>query len=128
MTDPNAILRAVCTTFGVSLAELVGPRRFSRLTPARHAAAWALRKAGLGVVEAGEALHRDHTTVIYSVRRAEALAERDPAYAAQLAALVRAGRVTPPVPPVPPARPGVAMTPALRLWVAFSGLMMPTTA
>src|SRR5215208_5736914 len=116
MIDPTAILRQVAALFDVSVAELHSTRRRARLTPARQAAAWALRQAGLGMVEIGEYLHRDHTTMTYSVQQAERRAASDPGYAARLRAL-QAATSPPPTPaaPVPPARQPLAMTPQLRL-------------
>lgn len=69
---PAPILQIVADLYGVTVAELTGKRRFARLTIARQAAAWALRRSGLGVTETGEQLNQDHTTVIYSVRATEA--------------------------------------------------------
>lgn len=125
MTDPAATLRAVCALFGVSEADLIGRRRSRRLTPARQAAAYALRRAGLSLVEVGELLRRDHTTIIYSVRQAEARATTDPAYAAKLHQLLG----EPPAPP-PPVRKVVVITPQLRLWLWShrDSIMMPSAA
>lgn len=127
MTDPDRILRAVCDLFGVSLAELRSPRRFARLTPARQAAAYALRWAGIGLVECGALLHRDHTTIVYSVRQAEQRAERDSAYAARLRALAAACGATPEAPARIPAQP-MAVTPAMRWALTFWGVAAPRTA
>ena len=132
MIDPATIIRVVCDLFGVAVADLMSPRRYKRLTPARQAAAWALRQVGLSLVEVGGLLQRDHTTIIYSVRQAEALARVDAAYAARLRILAAAIRPSdpPPAPPVrtPTQRAAVALTPQLRLSLSFWGVAMPRTA
>lgn len=132
MIDPAVILRTVADLFGVSIADLIGTRRYKRLTSARQAAAYALRQAGLGVIETGELLRRDHSTITYSVRQAERRTTADPAYAAKLHQLL----VRPSDPPPalhatrtrPAQRVAVALTPQLRLSLSFWGVATPIVA
>jgi len=132
MIDPATIIRVVCDLFGVAVSDLISPRRYKRLTPARQAAAYALRQAGLGVIETGEILHRDHTTITYSVRQAERRATADPAYAAKLHQLLVRPSDPPPAPVATRTRPAqrvaVALTPQLRLSLSFWGVGTPRTA
>ncbi len=72
----NDILDRVADVFGVTLADLTGPRRTPDLVQARFAAAYALRGhcqdmplCAIGAVLGG----RDHSTIINALRRAEAL-------------------------------------------------------
>jgi DnaA-like protein len=106
MKDPEEILAAVCAVFHVSLAELIGLRRFQRIAQARHAAAWALSQRGLGKTEIGELLHRDHSTISTSIKQAAELDASDPAFAAKLRALRAA---------LDPAAPAEAPQPSRRM-------------
>lgn len=99
-------LAAVSAAFGVPVAEIVGRSRLGRVVAARQTACWLLRArpkpGGLtrSFPEIGALLGgRDHSTVIYAMRRAGERAERFPDYAAALAAL--AGGVSAPCAPVP---------------------------
>ncbi len=87
----NDILCRAANVFGVTIADLIGPRRTPDLVQARFAAAYALRRhcqdmplCAIGAVLGG----RDHSTIINALRRAEALAQRDTDYDANLRALV----------------------------------------
>ncbi len=87
----RAILHHVADVFGVTLADLTGPRRTPDLVQARFAAAYALRRhcQDMPLCAIGEALGgRDHSTIINALRRAEALAQRDADYDAKLRLLV----------------------------------------
>jgi chromosomal replication initiation ATPase DnaA len=103
MIDPQIIIERAAAAFGVTPEALIGPRRFARLAPPRQACAWALRQIGLTLMEIGEILHRDHTTIIASIARAEERAAEDDEYAQALRLLIarpqtiRAARPGPPV-------------------------------
>ena len=88
MIDPAVILERAAAAFGTTVEALIGPRRFKRLTAPRQAAAWALRQIGLTLMEIGEILHRDHTTIIASIEQAERRAAADKEYALILKVLI----------------------------------------
>lgn len=97
MIDPNIILERTAGAFGTTVEALTGRRRFARLAAPRQACAWSLRQIGLTLMEIGELLHRDHTTIIASIARAEERATEDPDYACILAVLIAPnGRTMPP--------------------------------
>lgn len=72
----RAIARAVCAEWGVTLAELLSPRRDAGLVEARHAAWYLARHLNQASLPAiGRTFRRDHTTVLTGIRRfAERLA------------------------------------------------------
>ena len=57
---------------GLTLDELRSRDRSRELVEARQDVALALRRAGWTLTAIGKLLHRDHTTVIHGLRRAEA--------------------------------------------------------
>lgn len=64
----------VAALFGVTLDDIKGGRRHTKIVDARHALAWALRHgAGASYLDIGRALNRDHTSIIYACRRVDAL-------------------------------------------------------
>ena len=80
---------AVAQSFGWSIADLEGPKRPQPLAKARHAYCMLARKlthASLAAI--GASLQRDHTTVISSLERGEALAETDIAFADKISRLL----------------------------------------
>lgn len=92
------VVQAVADDYGVELAQMTGPRRYSGLAGARHVAAYILY-CHLGVwsyPEVGRLLGRHHTTVIHSVRVVRhqlADAERGPQLVARMTRILeRAGR------------------------------------
>jgi hypothetical protein len=88
MIDPAIILERTAGAFGTTVEALIGRRRFARLAAPRQACAWALRQIGLTLMEIGEILHRDHSTIVSSIARAEERATEDPDYARILAVLI----------------------------------------
>ncbi|WP_100867087.1 helix-turn-helix domain-containing protein [Novosphingobium kunmingense] len=105
--DADAVLQAVSIAFSLPEAELRGKGRRKRVVQARCMASWLLRfrlpRSGkqrsfpsLGRMLGGT----DHGTVIYRVNKAEALAERDPAYAAKLRELAWLDPILPEAMPV----------------------------
>ena len=66
----HEIALEVCERYGVTLADLKGPRRLRLLSAARQefmALAYELPHASLPVI--GRFLDRDHTTILHGVRR-----------------------------------------------------------
>jgi hypothetical protein len=78
------ILDAVATAAGVERARLLGPCRARDLVRPRQLCMLLLRQLcpGASLPAIGFFLRRDHTTVLYGIRRAEALLARDPAFRA----------------------------------------------
>lgn len=77
------ILRAVAIETRFTVSELQSDDRTPALCRARFLAYWRLRKAGRSTVDVGLALNRDHTTVIYGLRKFEEMMAADPALAAR---------------------------------------------
>jgi hypothetical protein len=74
------ILDVVCTRFGVRPEEIKGPRRTEKLTTPRQIAMYlSARLAQRSLTQIGAALLRDHSTVLSSIRKIEALVEEDAA-------------------------------------------------
>lgn len=74
--------------FCVHRRDILGPYRYNFLMPARFALCKALRERGLSFPHIGRVLNRDHSTVIYSVQRAEYMMERDSGYAKKVQTLI----------------------------------------
>jgi chromosomal replication initiator protein len=78
--QPDAILRAVCTEFKVTLAEIKGPRRQRTVTVPRQIAMYLVRELTeeslpqIGQLFGG----RDHSTVINSLKRVEQMRDGNP--------------------------------------------------
>lgn len=84
------VLHTACRVFGVTAEELCGPSRARPIAYARFAVAWAMRKhdPSRSFQAIGEALGgRNHSTILYAIERAEALARDDASYALCLAEL-----------------------------------------
>ena len=74
----STIRRLVCLQYGITKAEFMGNRRLKRLAIPRHVAFWlALKVTGASSAQIGRAFKRDHTTVLYGCRNAEAWRQRD---------------------------------------------------
>src|SRR5262245_6942557 len=89
--NPNAILDATATAFGVDRATLIGATHSRYATLARHAAAYALRLRipALSLVEIGELLGgRHHTTIMAALTNVEARIVTDTWYRAQVQQLL----------------------------------------
>lgn len=83
---PERILDAVAAVTGVSVAALRGRRRARSVARARQVACWMLaHHTGLSLPAIGARLGgRDHTSVLYGLRRAEALRDADTNFAGAL--------------------------------------------
>ena len=67
--------------FGLARAEIIGRAQPQRIVRARHAIVYCAREVlAESFPRIGKALSRDHTTVMSSYRRAQALIERDKAF------------------------------------------------
>ncbi len=76
------VVEAVARAGGVRPKDLIGRGQTRPLTRARQLAMHLLREShpGLSLHAIGYLLDRDHTTVLYGCRRAEALLARDGAF------------------------------------------------
>lgn len=110
MIDIASLLATAAQLFDVSDGALRDGRgRNPRMVACRQALAYVLRRHDLSLNEIGAVLHRDHTTIIHSLRQATRRADDDPGYAAKLRALYAAsiGRQQP--------APPLVTEPAVRL-------------
>ncbi len=63
-------LRAICEHHGVTWEDVIGECRAQHLVTARWACAVFLRDDwGMSYTQVGKLMHRDHSTIIYSIRR-----------------------------------------------------------
>lgn len=74
-------IAAAADMFRVSPEALISYEKPKALMPARFALYKALRLRGWSYPQIGQTLNRDHSSVIYGVRRADWLMDRDPGYA-----------------------------------------------
>jgi len=65
-----AVMQAVAIESGIPIADLVGPHRERRLAWPRHVICWALDRycPHYSLVQIGQMLHRDHSTVLYGIQ------------------------------------------------------------
>lgn len=77
--QPNQVLEAVATSFGVSQSQLTGRDRTREIALPRQVAMYLLREeANVSLPQIGEALGgRDHTTVMYACEKVADLIESD---------------------------------------------------
>jgi len=74
-------IAAGAEAFGLKLDDMTGRSQPQRIVRARHAVVWCAREVlKESFPRIGKALKRDHTTVMSSYRRAQALIERDKAF------------------------------------------------
>jgi len=93
----------VAAAFGIPATRLIGRSRIAEIVEARQAACWVLRKLWpamswpcIGILMGG----RDHSTVIYGARQAEARRALCPEYRRRTDALAR-GRMPAAIEPAP---------------------------
>ena len=73
------VQEAVADYYGFSLGELLGRSRARQLTAPRHLAMYLAKEITAASLPAlGEAFRRDHTTVLYALRKVSADLTRDP--------------------------------------------------
>ena len=74
-------IAAGAEAFGLKLEDMTGRAQPQRIVRARHAVVWCAREVlKESFPRIGKAMKRDHTTVMSSYRRAQALIERDKAF------------------------------------------------
>ncbi len=73
-------LEVVNKRTGVSIPEIVGKRRVSRVAVARQLICWLMRNEGWDYTSIGKLLHCHHGTVIHSCRKINFLIEVDRAF------------------------------------------------
>ena len=79
-------IAAGAEAFGLTLADITGRAQPQRIAKARHAVVFCAREVlKESFPRIGKALKRDHTTVMSSYRRAQALLERDKVFQAAVA-------------------------------------------
>ena len=67
------IRAAVAEEFSITVADLVGPKRYTNLVQARWETSLRLRRdLKMNLVAIGAIIHRDHSTVIYGLRQVAA--------------------------------------------------------
>lgn len=74
--DIAELLDRVCRHFSVTRAQLVSADRHAHIAQARQVAAWLLRERGFSYPAIGRELNKDHTTIMASVRKVNALREK----------------------------------------------------
>jgi hypothetical protein len=67
----QGIIAEVALAHGVSVADILGPRRFDQVVKARHQAIIevAIRKPALSLTQIGKCFSRDHTTVLHVLHK-----------------------------------------------------------
>jgi chromosomal replication initiator protein len=68
----NAVIDAAADLYCVSVQAVLSQNRSPRVVKARQAACWILRAQEWSLPRIGEALGRDHTTVLYACRKVDA--------------------------------------------------------
>lgn len=71
---PKEILKATADEYGLSVSEIIGESRMEKLVAARHTAIGRIKKtSGWSLARIGRLMgNRDHTTILFSVRKYEA--------------------------------------------------------
>jgi len=71
---PKEILKATADEYGLSVSEIIGESRMEKLVAARHTAIGRIKKtSGWSLARIGRFMgNRDHTTILFSVRKYEA--------------------------------------------------------
>ena len=70
-TDWWVVIKRIEREYGITLADMQGPRRYRPIVRARWALIAALRERGWSLMRIGAFLNRDHTTVMYALRQWE---------------------------------------------------------
>lgn len=76
-TDSDYIIMAVCVALRIDRTQLFSRSRKNRLTDARSICCWYMRELGMKLSDIGSVLDRDHSTVIYNLKKFEDLNETD---------------------------------------------------
>lgn len=65
------ILERIAVDFGATAHEILGGRRHRNLVAARMCVAYELREKGYTLQQIGRWLKRDHSTVLYGIRKVD---------------------------------------------------------
>lgn len=83
------IMRALTHVLGVSESDIRSKRRYRVLVDARHIYCALMRRVSLlSLADIGRTLHRDHSTVIHSLKEHANKIANDPAYAMAYAEVI----------------------------------------
>ena len=77
MTIVDKVIDAVCEQGGITKEQLKSDYRDGMLPDYRHVCMYQLRKFGMTTVDIGKALNRDHTTVIYALKKIDDMMQHD---------------------------------------------------
>ena len=81
----------ICTKFQITKAELRGPYGPRRITRPRHIAMYLAREVSQNSLpRIGQWLNRDHTTILYGIRKMRSAAQSDHILAGHIAECVAA--------------------------------------
>lgn len=64
----QSILHATCRDHGITLEEMQGYSRIPKYIKARREAIAAMHKRGFSLHQIGEAMRRDHTTIVHHLQ------------------------------------------------------------
>lgn len=127
MIDFADLCARAALLFNVDVAALkTGTGRSRRLNDARQAVAYVLYDHRYTVVEIGNLLHRDHSTICYALKQARQRKADEPSFAEQLDELAIISAV--PLEPPPPPPRITTVTPQLRLAVTLYGVAVAIAA
>lgn len=89
--DQNKIITACASLYGMTVADMTGPRRTKQLALARQVAMYLMRfHLKLSYKEIGGYFgDRDHTTVMHAIEKVEDLRTKDPSFATKLDKLAK---------------------------------------
>ncbi len=77
---PEFIIEKTAACFSVSPDDVLGKGKTKNVTAARQVATYLMRKlTGLTLDEIGKILSRDHSTILYSIKKVEESINTDPA-------------------------------------------------
>jgi len=84
----ETVLRSAADFFGVPLAELIGRNRSAKIALPRHVVMYVMREeVGASLQQIGQALGRDHTTVMHGIERIAGEMDRNPDLVQSVSAL-----------------------------------------
>ncbi|OXE37461.1 MAG: hypothetical protein CGW95_01550 [Phenylobacterium zucineum] len=84
MASVSDIVAAAGWIFCLTPAQIMSPSRHKRVVRARNAVFAALSRRGSSSGQIGRWMHRDHSTVLHGIRRADEWAAEDPVYAERI--------------------------------------------
>lgn len=76
--DFHSIFKEVCKFYGVSMLDVISPRRQMKMVMARHVTAHiAIQHTKVNTRQLASLLARDHSTIVYALQRMEKLSENE---------------------------------------------------